>query len=418
MTTVQGFVKNKLGDAVGNVSLTFVNTQTEEAKFVMSRDSDGAYEAALSPGDYVWVAVKEGYGGYSESVAIPADDSQPFSRVIVLEEDGLVMTSPGWSPPVTEVGVDELIKELTTEEKHSIEPRIDAKEAKQAIGLFSVANILMGGKGEFQVGSETKIDVLGILNLFYGLQDKSLVNRITVGNSELLWERMEGFELPELAKEFDSLQSDIGFILKEAKRQFNLGTNNNVPANTRFPTIFKRYVELGSDSLISINLKKADDTEFFDKDKLEKAYDVLKDLKEVIIEIVRSLSKYGTTATVRVNREWAEFEEKALEVLAEVARHRVSEDQDEQNTWSIVADLTNQNRDQIVPYVALGLHGATLLNIALELYQDENFKTEDFSSPNLVQFFQPEGDPKDFWTTKIRTAARFVKRYPLPNWGA
>ena len=418
MTTVQGYVKNKLGDAIGRVNLTFVNTQTEETKFVMSRDPDGAYEAALAPGDYVWVALKEGYGGYSESVEIPSDDSQPFSRLIVLEEDGVVMTSPGWSPPVTEVGVDGLLKELTTEEKHSIEPRIDATEAKQAIGLFSIANILMAGKGEFQVRNEHKTDVLGILNLFYGLQDKSLVNRITVGNSELLWNLMEGLELSKLAKNVDSLQSDIDFILKEAKRQFNLGTNNNVPANTRFPVIFKRYVELGSDSLISINLKKADETEFFDKDKLEKAYDVLKDLKEVIIEIVRSLSKYGTSATERVNREWGPFQENALEVLAVVARHRVSEDQDEQNTWSIVADLTNQNRDQIIPYVALGLHGATLLNIALENYQDPNFQLEDFSSQKLVEFFQPEGDPKDFWTTKIRTAARFVKRYPLPNWGA
>lgn len=418
MTQIQGFVKNRLGNSLGNVSLSFVSMKTKKAEFVVSRAEDGAFYATLPPGDYVWVAVHEGYAGYSEDVTIPDDDAKPYDRVVVLDEDGVVMTSPGGSPPAAESVVEELLKELTEDEKHSIEPRIDAKEAKQAIGLFSVANILMAGKGEFSVAGETKTDVLGILNLFYGLQDKSLANRITVGNSELMWEMMEGLELPELAKEFDSLQSDIDFILKETKRQFNIGTNNNVAANIHFPEIFNRYVELGSDPLISINLKDADDNQFFDREKLEKAYDVLKDLKESIIEVVRSLSKYGTTATVRVNRDWAEFEEKALEVLAEVARHRVSEDQDDQNTWSIVADLTKRRRDEIIPYVALGLHGAKLLKYALELYQKENFNPEDFSPSSLVDFFQPGDDSINFWTTKIRTEARFVKRYPLSNWGS
>ncbi len=417
MTTIQGSIKNKSGDAIGKVNVSFVNAKTNEAVFIISGDSDGAFEANLPAGEYLCIAAKEGYDGHLDRISITEEDTQPNEMEIILEGEEVVTPPPGGPLPGEEYGVDKLIKDLTGVEKHSIEPLIDPKEATQAIGLFSVASILMAGKGEYIGGGEPKMDVLGILNLYYGLQDKSLVKRITVGDPTSLWEKMEKLGLPELAKEFDSLQSDIDFILREAKRQFNLGTNNSAPGNTRFPIQLKRYVDLGTDSLISIDLKKAAESDFSDKDKLEKSYDVLKDLKEVIIEIVRSLSKYGTSATVRVNREWAEFEGKALAVLAKVAEFRVSDDQDEQNTWSIVADLTNQNREQIIPYVSLGLHGATLLKTALELYQHPNFKPDDFSSPSLVRLFQPGDASNDFWTTKIRTAARFVKRYPLPYWG-
>jgi hypothetical protein len=176
-------------------------------------------------------------------------------------------------------------------------------------------------------------------------------------------------------------------------------------------------VEQGSDPLLSIDLKKARGSEFFDKEKLEKAYDLLRDLKETIIDIVRSLSKYGTSATFRVNKDWGAFLKQALLVLGEVAKRRVSEDQDEKNTWSVVAALTDQNREAITPYVSLGDHGASLLKCALQIYLDPKTALEDFDQDSLEGLFQEGNDMKNYWTTKIRTAARIVKRYPLPTWG-
>ena len=73
MTTVQGFIRNKIGDSIGNVNLTFINTNTKRTEFITSRAEDGGYSKELPSGNYVWVAMKEGYAGYSESVSVPDD---------------------------------------------------------------------------------------------------------------------------------------------------------------------------------------------------------------------------------------------------------------------------------------------------------------------------------------------------------
>src|SRR6185503_6691855 len=125
----------------------------------------------------------------------------------------------------------------------SIEAPISEPEAIEAIILFSVANVLLAGMGQRKVGNEEKTDVLGILTLYYGLQDKSLTNRIVL-NSQLLWtDRLENGngqnlivedELKALRDNLDQLGQDVVFLSREAKRQFNLGVNNDVVGNVEF----------------------------------------------------------------------------------------------------------------------------------------------------------------------------------------
>src|SRR6267154_270298 len=62
----------------------------------------------------------------------------------------------------------------------SIEGPISECEALQAITLFSVVNLLLGGTSQQKVGGETKSDVLGMLTLYYSLQDKTLTPKIVV----------------------------------------------------------------------------------------------------------------------------------------------------------------------------------------------------------------------------------------------
>jgi protocatechuate 3,4-dioxygenase beta subunit len=304
--------------------------------------------------------------------------------------------------------------------RFSIEATISIEEANQAVALFSVVTLMLAGLSRRRVANTEKIDMLGVLNLYYGLQEDSLRDRLTFGNPTRLWQDLEK-DLKALAKDLDQLQSDLDFLNREAKRQFNLGLSNDVLGNVQFPVHFKRYVEIGSDPLLSFDLEEADKPgSFVDKTKIAQADDLLRELKSLILQVVRSLSKYGTVATKRANEDWAAFEARALEVLQRVTDERVTPDQDLKNIWSVLADLIGKNREtEVAPYVVLARHGGKLLKYAMDIYQEEfsKGKLDDFSSAHLRELFQNKKVPKDFWTEQIRSQATLTKRYPLPNWG-
>src|SRR5262245_24363101 len=67
----------------------------------------------------------------------------------------------------------------------NIESQISEAEANEAITLFSVVNIMLGGTSQRRVGNEDKTDVLGVLTLFYGLQDKTLPSKIVVRSQDV-----------------------------------------------------------------------------------------------------------------------------------------------------------------------------------------------------------------------------------------
>jgi hypothetical protein len=412
MTLIHGVVRNTLGEVLEDVALAFVNKDTGKAVMFKSQ-AEGAYAADVTPGRYVWVAVEDGYSFESAEVVVPAAESTE-GPIIVLEQTVEGASPPSGSPPIEPTDIIEEFIEQLGEPRFAIEAPISILEARQAVGLFSVVNILLGGSGERTVGAELLTDVLGILNLYYGLQDKSLTARLVVQNSDRLWRSVEK-ELKQLAKQLDQLQADVGFLEREAKRQFNLGTTNTVLGNTQFPTLFNRYVELGTDPLVSIDIKVEKGNKFFDKTKLEETYDLLRELKITILQMVRSLSKFGTAATRRVNEDWIDFESRALEVLYTVAEERVSEDLDEQTAWSTLAVLIDQNREAIIPYVALAKHGTMLLDYTVDIYRETQNQLDNFDELHLEELFQPQG--KEYWTTRIRRQASVLKRYPLPNWG-
>lgn len=299
----------------------------------------------------------------------------------------------------------------------SIESPISEAEAEQAICLFSVVNIMLGGMSRYKVGNEEKTDVLGALTLFYGLQAKALPAKIVVRSSQL-WTAIQVL-LKELRDELDTLGADAEFLMREAKRQFNLSRNNEVTGNTAFPGLFRRYVEIVSDPLLSIDIRaERSPNSFFDKEKINKAIDLLRELKAVILQLVRSLSKYGTVATSQANSDWASYEFKALTALNEVAQQRISDDLDELNPWAVLADLIGKDRDrEIAPYVALGREGGRLLLQAMETYRFTREQLDNFDDEYLLTLFQAGSDQRDFLTTHMRDAATVVKRYPLQNWG-
>ncbi len=342
---------------------------------------------------------------------IRVEDPKFLSAYNVEVVDGVPTLGIDFSEDVVKDFLDRL-----DDARFSIESLISKDEANQAVSLFSVVNLMLAGLSRRRVGNEEKMDMLGVLNLYYGLQEDSLRNTVTVANPTDLWLKLEG-ELKGLAKDLDQLQSDADFLNREAKRQFNLGLSNNVLGNVQFPALFRRYVEIGSNPLLAFDIKAADQSQVFDKTKIAQADELLKSLKDLILQITRSLSKYGTSATRRVNEDWAKFEARALEVLQTVARERVTPDRSEQNTWVILANLTDRNFDvEVAPYVALARHGGKLLNYAMEIYRETKDRLDEFGAQYLRNLFQRGNNKRDFWTEKIRAEATAINRYPLSDW--
>lgn len=298
----------------------------------------------------------------------------------------------------------------------SIEGPISEPEASQAITLFSVVNVLLGGSSQQKVGADMKNDVLGMLTLYYSLQDKSLTSKIVVRSAQL-WTAIQD-ELKALRDDLEILGADVDFLKKEAKRQFNLGASNDVPGNAEFPKLFKRYVELANDPLLTLDIRTEEASAFSDKEQIAQAYDLLTELKGLILQIVRSLSKNGTVATDRANQQWANYENRALLVLKQVADARISDDQDDLRVLAVLADLVNKNLDtQIAPYIALARDGGQLLQLAMTTYLADKDSLDNFDRVYLLNLFQ-KGTIDNFLTTRMRNEALVIKKYPLTQWMA
>ncbi len=408
---ISGRVTDKNENGVNGIQMDVVDTNGN-TKSANTTDNE-----AGQPGYYTISELSEGdYTVKVSSVPVGSDLSlEMYHPAYLSVASGSTVTGIDFSADV----VVDFLNRLD-DARNSIEAPISIEEANQAVSLFSVVTIMLAGLSRRRVGAEEKIDMLGVLHLYYGLQEDSLRNRLTFGNPTRLWSDLEK-ELKDLAKELEQLQSDLDFLNLEAMRLFLLGFSNNVLGNVQFPVLFKRYVEIGSDPLLSFDIKKADEpNSFVDKAKIAQADDLLKELKNVILQVVRSLSKYGTAATKRVNEDWAKFEGRALEVLHKVAQERVTPDKDEENIWSVLADLINKNREtEIAPYVVLARHGGKLLKYAMEIYTEEfdQNQLDNFSRDHLRDLFQNAQDSKGFWTERIRSEAAVIKRYPLANWG-
>jgi hypothetical protein len=254
--------------------------------------------------------------------------------------------------------------------------------------------------------------VLGILALYYGLQDRSLTIPV---KSQQLFAQIDG-ELKALRDALDRLGSDVHVVEREAKRQFDLGRATDVAGNTDFPRLFKRYVELASNPLLFLDLRQETTSEMSDKEKVAEAFDLLRELKDVVVRLVRSLSRYGTIATMRVNVDWADYQGRAMAILRIVATERLAEnDSDEKRPLAVLAALTGKARDtQIEPYVALAREGGHLLDLALEAYRATKEQLENYDEQHLLDLFQAQGTR--FLTARMRASGVILRDQTARVW--
>lgn len=405
MAQVQGLVVNTKGYTLADVDLSFFQKQTAQTTTARSGPG-GDFQADLATGPYVLVAFADGYAPEQSELEVPAAG---VTGLVVTPNPAPVVASPPVSPPLELPDeVQEFLDKLD-ETRFSLDAPVSLFEANQGVGLFSVVNLMLAGQGRFRLGDEERMDMLGVVTLFYRLSDKSLSDQLVVQNTDLLWRTIED-ELKALAQQVDQLQVDVDFLRREAKRQFNLGTSNDVLANTEFPPAFDRYIDLAAQPVLGLRLEQEEASQFTDKLKLQQAYEVLRDLKTSVLQIVRMLSKYGTAATRRVNEDWASFESRAIEVLATVAANRVSEDEDDKTAWNVLAVLTGKRREDLLPQVALARHGTKLLRLAVEIYVKTLPTLDATDDQHLRDLFQAKGDESQFFTTRLRREADILKR--------
>jgi hypothetical protein len=186
--------------------------------------------------------------------------------------------------------------------------------------------------------------------------------------------------------------------------------------NTEFPKLYKRYVDIANDPLLTLDLRVEESSTFSDKEKVAQAFDLLVELKGLILQIVRSLSTNGTVATEKANQQWAHYENEAFGVLITVAHSRISDDLDQLRALSVLADLTGKDFDtKIAPYIALARDGGQLLHLAMQAYLADKEHLDNYERSYLLDLFQ-NGSIDNFLTTKIRNEALVIKKYPLTQW--
>jgi hypothetical protein len=426
--TIQTVNEKPLADVeVAIVSMPAVGVAAVRAATIILRtDEAGVFGSEEVPaGEHVVLIFEPGFVSERRDVTLDENEEVDLG-VITLNEIGapapVESPLPGESPVGSPVDVIDIVDvplpDLIMTAPYDLEAEVSLEEADQAIQLFRVVTLMLAGQGTYNLDNSEKTDILGILTLYYGLQDKSLSNRLVLQQPSALWSEIGG-RLKTLADDLLALQGDVSFLRSEARRQFFLGRSNGAVGNAQFPTLFTRYVALGSDPLLALNLEIEEGREFADRAQIEEAYDLLRSLKSTILQTVRSLSKYGTAGTSRVNEDWSQFEAEALKVLYRVAQARVSDDLDNLTTWATLGELVpEESRANIIPYAALARHGSRLLVIAMEIYERSKGSLDDYDSTHLRELFQPNIAGVENYTARIRREAGLINQHPLSQWGA
>jgi hypothetical protein len=431
MAKIQGFVKDTNGQPLKDVLISFVGLRNKDRDDVKSSGRGKYVTKDLKSGVYSWVAEKDGYVARQGQIRLPAEAE-------LLENDPIVLEQADPAPDRTERkaggrkkaaqaqagSISGIVRDTAnrgvsgaTVTASSPQNQIFRRETTNASGAYFFLNPPPGeytvkaqamGFQDPPAASVTVREGIETANVNFRLTPLVQTGSISGGVTDQTGAAVQGASV----KATDVRGKDHGPSITTP-----IGLSNNVLGNTRFPALFRRYVEIGGSPLLSFDIKAADEGEFFDKTRIAEADELLKELKGLILQIVRSLSKYGTAATKRVNEDWARFESRALEVLQTVARERVAPDRSGQNIWFLLADLTGRNRDtEVAPYVALARHGGKLLNYAMAIYREMKDQLDAFDPEHLRNLFQKEGDSRAFWTEKIKAEASVINRCPLSNW--
>ncbi len=350
-------------------------------------------------------------GNYNVSVQAPGQNQNP--PIVTIAVAGAAPTVHNVQLPADQVArfINDFIGP-----NFEIETPVSMLEAGYAASFFRVANVILAGLTENGVGPD----------LFGSQRVATAANELGIQETAPEWQQTirDAETLKALVRDLIGAQSLVR-LKREAKRQFNLGLENSVTANTRFPVLFRRLVDIASDPILTMDIADQDrNNQNLDKTKIGQADALLRELKDIVVQIVRSLSKEGQAQTRLDTESWVPVADVAMGMALRLSPVRNTGDADDRNPWAVISVLTNKRRDtDVTPFIVLGRHGGRLLELALAIYQEMNRRNAltSFDTGVLRELFQDSrvrnAAPRTFFTDQLREQAAYIKAYPVPNWG-
>ncbi|MGD2089608.1 MAG: carboxypeptidase-like regulatory domain-containing protein [Candidatus Aminicenantes bacterium] len=374
-------------------------------------NEDGQYEIRqLERGKtYTVKVIVNGEEVHSDEITINA---QTNTRNVSIETG---TTSPGTggtsSGAAASTGNFNNLTGLIKQPAFSKDKAVEISEAREFRRLFRVGNLILA-----QVPR-------AIENLNRLLTSSPTDITLTVNNKEALLDK-HGDKINSILQRQAEDFNDEEAILEEVRRQFDLGTSTVDEVNIEFKTIYREYLDLCNDDLLSINPEQVKNKSSFGPDKEEELYELLRKLQRSIIKVTSNMSVAGTLGTRSLTQKWSAILFDALEVINDVALNFVPyDDTDKKHVWFVVAALNGKQKREIDPYVVQANEGASMLYYAIEIYDKikDDLKKEDRT--HLLNLFHKdefakEGDPENKFTASklLRENATLVIEDWIPDW--
>jgi hypothetical protein len=349
-------------------------------------------------------------GNYNVRVEAPGQNQNPRVRTVAVAGAPVLYNVQLPADPVARF-INDFIGP-----NFEIETPVSMLEAGYAVSFFRVANVILAGLTENGMGPD----------LFGSQRVATAANDLGIKETAPEWQQTirDAETLKNLVRDLIGAQSLVR-LKREAKRQFNLGLENSVTANTRFPVLFRRLVDIATDPTLTMDIADQDrNNPNLDKTKIGQADALLRELKDIVAQIVRSLSKEGQAQTRLDTESWVPVADVAMGMALRLAPVRNTGDADDRNPWAVISVLTNKRRDtDVTPFIVLGRYGGRLLELALIIYQEMNRRNAltSFDTGVLRELFQDSrvrnAAPRAFFTDQLREQAAYIKAYPVPNWG-
>lgn len=276
------------------------------------------------------------------------------------------------------------LRALIVNNDFAITAAVNLQEARQCSNLYTIGNYLLARVPESIANLNNMLtnNTQGRLNL---VNKADLIQKFSDRIQELLRKR---------AEEFNNEES----VLKEVRRQFNLGTAPAPDVNRDFPVIFRQLVGLCADDLMGVTPAQVEGTGggfVFDPAEKEKLFNFLRRLKATIMSLTESMSVAGTLGTQALVHRWSEILRDSLDIVNNVGKSYVASDDTDEKHWvAVVVALNNGQTSDIKPYLVHAREGGQLLEDAITAYdairQQNALEIEDEGF--LKSFFHTAGN--------------------------
>ncbi len=305
----------------------------------------------------------------------------------------------------------ELMGVITRGSDFALRAPVNIQEAIQFRRLYTVGNYILARVPESieSLNQTLTSDSDGGLNL---VRKGELID-IHIKTIESILERT--------SDEFNNEES----VLRELRRQLDLGTETvqEQEVNIEFKAIFKEFIELSEDELLSVDPdeEKIKNNPLWDASKTEELYKLLKKLKRVIIKLTENMSDFGTLGTQSLVQKWSDILADALNLLDKVGdNHIASDDLDDLHVWSVLADLTNVQKSDIEGYIVHAREGGQMLRDVIDIYQKIEVEghLEDEAHTYLRKLFHEKDFvfPDKTVSEVLRNKASLVNENWIPIW--